>query len=420
MKSDDAARLATKLRAILPHLDERQRRLLLGAEARFLGHGGIRLVARAAGADEATVSAGIRELDSAGEPLWRARRPGGGRKRLAHSDPGLVPALLALVEPQDETLASPLRWTTKSTRKLASELTAAGHQVSADTVGDLLRGEGFRLRGRIRTRAGAAPAGRRHADLNAQYRYISKQVITRQATCDPVISVSSQKLAGRTPLTAREWWLVGDLLTAGPATANREAGTPLAGGPLAVNGTRLPQRGLGRAGASAARAGWVSTDTDQDTADLAVESIRRWWSTAGSDGYPRARRLLIIAEPGGSPAYRTHVWQTGLAALAVKSNMKITVCQLPPGTSRWSHLEYYALTGVTLNTRRGGTVSREVIVRAISAAITTMSVMALLLPGLTAAVARPSARAACAPGHRRRRTPARLPEAGEPRGAAPA
>src|SRR6266496_4563250 len=132
--------LAAKFQVIFPHLDERQRRLLMAAEARALGHGGIRLVARAAGAREATVSLGVDELDSGAEPLGRARRPGGGRKRAADLDPGLRPALLALVEPQERgDPMSPLRWTTKSTRKLAAELTAQGHKVSADTVADLLR-----------------------------------------------------------------------------------------------------------------------------------------------------------------------------------------------------------------------------------------------------------------------------------------
>src|SRR5215467_12179738 len=156
--------LAAKFEVILPHLDERQRRLLLGAEARALGHGGIRLVARAAGVREATVSLGVAELESGAEPLGRARRPGGGRKRAAEADPGLVPALLALVEPGERgDPQSPLRWTVKSTRRLAAELTARGHQVSAATAGGLLRAEGFSLQGNAKTIEGAA-----HADRDAQ------------------------------------------------------------------------------------------------------------------------------------------------------------------------------------------------------------------------------------------------------------
>src|SRR6201997_3919547 len=164
--------LAAKFEVIFPHLDERQRRLLVGAEARALGRGGIRLVARAAGVREATVSLGVDELDSGAEPLGRARRPGGGRKRAADLDSGLRPALMALVEPDERgDPESPLRWTTKSTRKLAAELTAQGHKVSADTVGDLLREEGFSLQGNAKT-----IEGRRHPGRDAQFRYLNERV----------------------------------------------------------------------------------------------------------------------------------------------------------------------------------------------------------------------------------------------------
>src|SRR5712672_3363516 len=181
--------LAAKFGTIFPHLDERQRRLLMGAEARALGHGGIRLVARAAGVREATVSLGVDELDSGAEPLGRARRPGGGRKQAADLDPGLVPALRALVEPEERgDPMSPLRWTTKSTRALADELTRQGHKVGADTVGDLLRAEGFSLQGNAKTIEGT-----RHPDRDAQFRYISEQAGANQATADAVISVDTKK-----------------------------------------------------------------------------------------------------------------------------------------------------------------------------------------------------------------------------------
>jgi transposase len=181
--------LAAKLETIFPHLDERQRRLLMGAEARALGHGGIRLVARAAGVREATVSAGVSELEAGEAPLGRVRRPGGGRKQAADLDPGLVPALLALIEPDARgDPMSPLRWTAKSTRALAAELTAQGHKISADTVGDLLRAEGFSLQGNAKTIEGA-----QHPDRDAQFRHISEQAKDHMDAGEPVISVDTKK-----------------------------------------------------------------------------------------------------------------------------------------------------------------------------------------------------------------------------------
>src|SRR5215472_15755710 len=195
--------LAGKYAEIMPHLDERQRRLLLGAEARALGHGGGRVVARAAGVREATVSLGASELASGAEPLGRARRPGGGRKRAADLDPGLRPALLELVDPAERgDPMSPLRWTAKSTRTLADELTARGHKASADTVGDLLREEGFSLQGNAKT-----IEGKQHPDRDAQFRYINEQARAHQATAEPVISVDTKKkeLVGEFKNAGRQW-----------------------------------------------------------------------------------------------------------------------------------------------------------------------------------------------------------------------
>ena len=183
------ASLTAKFDALFPHLDERQRRLLAGAEARSLGHGGIRVAARAAGMREGTVSRGVDELDSAAEPLGRVRRPGGGRKELADLDPELVPALLALVEPDMRgDPMSPLRWTTKSTRNLSRELTAAGHRCSADTVAGLLHAQGFSLQGNAKT-----IEGKQSPDRDGQFRYINEQVKAFQASRDPVVSVDTKK-----------------------------------------------------------------------------------------------------------------------------------------------------------------------------------------------------------------------------------
>src|SRR5215469_8713120 len=254
--------LPAKFESILPHLDERQRRLLMGAEARVLGHGGILLVARAAGVRAATVSLGVDELEAGAGPLGRARRPGGGRKRATEVDPGLRPALLALVEPQERgDPVSPLRWTAKSTRTLAAELTAQGHKVSADTVGDLLRAEGFSLQGNAKTIEGA-----QHPDRDAQFRYISEQARAHQDAGDPVISVDTKKKE-----------LVGEFANGGKQYRPQ-------GRPVPVRTHDFMDKDLGKAipyGVYdvAASAGWVNVGTGHDTAAFAVESIRRWWTS---------------------------------------------------------------------------------------------------------------------------------------------
>jgi Rhodopirellula transposase DDE domain len=352
--SDERAQiLAVKFQVIFPHLDERQRRLLMGAEARALGYGGIRLVARAAGVREATVSLGVDELEAGAEPLGRARRPGGGRKRTADLDPGLRPALLALVEPEERgDPMSPLRWTTKSTRNLAAELTRQGHRVGADTVGDLLRAEGFSLQGNAKT-----IEGQRHPDRDAQFRYINEQVKAHQDSADPVISVDTKKkeLVGEFKNGGREWRPKGE--------------------PAATRTHDFPGDGAGKAVPYgvydlASNAGWVSVGTDHDTAAFAVESIRRWWTAAGSGDYPLARRLLITADAGGSNGYRTRAWKAELAALAAETGLEITCCHFPPGTSKWNKIEHRLFSHITMNWRGRPLTSHEVIVQTIAATTT--------------------------------------------------
>ena len=358
--------LAAKFEAIFPHLDERQRRLLLGAEARALGHGGIRLVAGAAGVREATVFLGVDELESGAEPLGRARRPGGGRKRAADLDPGLRPALLALVEPDERgDPMSPLRWTAKSTRVLADELMAQGHKVSADTVGDLLRAEGFSLQGNAKTTEGA-----QHPDRDAQFRYISEQARACQVAGDPVISVDTKKKE-----------LVGDFANGGKEYRPK-------GRPVPVRTHDFMDKDLGKAipyGVYdvAADAGWVNVGTDHDTAAFAVESIRRWWKAMGQAAYPHARRLLVTADAGGSNSYRTRAWKAELAALALETGLAVTVCHFPPGTSKWNKIEHRLFSHITMNWRGRPLASHDVIVSTIAATTTRagLTVRAGLDPG---------------------------------------
>src|SRR5215469_2819590 len=345
--------LAAKFGVLFPHLDERQRRLVAGAEARTLGRGGIRVVARAARMREGTVSRGVGELESGEGPLGRARRPGGGRKRLADTDRGLRPALLALVEPDMRgDPMSPLRWTTKSTRHLAAELTRLGHRVSADTVGDLLRAEGFSLQGNAKT-----IEGKQHPDRDAQFRYINEQARAYREAGDPVVSVDTKKkeLAGGFKNGGREWRPAGD--------------------PVKVATHDFPDPDLGKAIPYgiydvAANTGWVTVGTDHDTAAFAVESIRRWWLAAGRAGYPRSRRLLITADAGGSNGYRTRAWKAELAGLAAQAGLDITVCHFPPGTSKWNAIEHRLFSHISMNWRGRPLTSHEVIVNTIAATTT--------------------------------------------------
>jgi hypothetical protein len=352
--ADETGRvLAAKFGVIFPHLDERQRRLLMGAEARLLGHGGIRLVARAAGAREATVSRGLYELEAGEEPLGRVRRPGGGRKRAAEADPGLVPALLRLVEPDERgDPESPLRWTTKSTRALAAELTAQGHRVGADTVGDLLRGQGFSLQGNAKVIEGT-----RHPDRDAQFRYINDQARAHQGAGDPVISVDTKKKE-----------LVGEFASGGREYRPK-------GRPVPVRTHDFLDQDLGKVVPYgvydvAANAGWVSVGTDHDTAAFAVESVRRWWTVMGRAAYPGARRLLITADAGGSNGYRTRAWKAELAAFALDTGLAVTVCHFPPGTSKWNKIEHRLFSHITMNWRGRPLASHEVIVNTIAATTT--------------------------------------------------
>src|SRR5216684_970859 len=348
-----AESLAAMFKEIFPHLDERQRRLVMGAQARALGYGGGRFVARAAGVRESTVSLGAGELEAGAEPLGRARRPGGGAKRARDKDPGLVPALLALVDPQERgDPQSPLRWTTKSTRNLAGELTRQGHKAGADTVGDLLREEGFSLQGNAKTME-----GRQHPDRDAQFRYIAAQAGEHMAAGQPVISVDAKKReqAGPFARPGRQWRPRGD--------------------PVQVRDHSFPDEDLGVVIPYgiydlAANSGWVNVGTDHDTAAFAIESVRRWWQARGREDYPAARRLLVTADAGGSNGYRTRAWTAGLAALAEETGLEITCCHFPPGTSKWNKVEHRLFSAITMNWRGRPLTSHDVVLQSIAAATT--------------------------------------------------
>ena len=348
-----AESLAAMFKEIGPHLDERQRRLVMGAQARALGHGGTRFVARAAGVRESTVSLGAGELKAGAEPLGRARRPGGGAKRARDKDPGLVPALLALVGPEERgDPGSPLRWTVKSTRTLAAELTRQGRKIGADTVGDLLREEGFSLQASVKT-----IEGKQHPDRDAQFRYIAAQAGEHMAAGQPVISVDAKKREQVGPFArpGRQWRPRGD--------------------PVRVRDHSFPDAELGVVIPYgiydlAANTGWVNVGTDHDTAAFAVESVRRWWHARGRADYPAARRLLVTADAGGSSGYRTRAWTAGLAALAEETGLEITCCHFPPGTSKWNKVEHRLFSAITMNWRGRPLTSHAVVLQSIAAATT--------------------------------------------------
>ena len=342
-----------KFESLLPHLDERQRRLALGAEARVLGHGGIKAVARASGVSAVTVSKGAAELEAGEAPLERVRRSGAGRKPQTVTDPGLVAALLGLVEPGERgDPMSPLRWTVKSTRTLARELTGTGHPVSAWTVANLLHEQGFSLQANAKQVEGAA-----HPDRDAQFRYLNEQSTEHIAAGQPVISVDTKKkeLVGLFSNDGQQWRPAGD--------------------PVRVNVHDFPDPRLGKANPYgvydvANDDGWVSVGTDHDTAAFAVETIRRWFHQVGAQAYPGASKLLVCADGGGSNGYRLRAWKTQLAALATETGLAITVCHLPPGTSKWNKIEHRLFSHISMNWAGRPLTSHQVIIDLIGATTT--------------------------------------------------
>ena len=350
----DPDRMSARLALIRAHLDERAWRLLLGAEAKVLGRGGITAVATVSGAHPDTVAQGVRELDYPGPIPGRVRRPGAGRPPVSVTDPALLEGLDALVDPESRgDPESPLRWTTKSTAKLAAELTAVGHRVSARTVAKLLKQSGYSLQANVKTVEGA-----QHADRDAQFAYINAQARMFQAAGDPVISVDTKKkeLVGNYAAGGREW--------------------EPAGQPRKVKVHDFADPDLGKVAPYGiyditTNTGWVNVGTDADTGQFAVESIRRWWTTMGTITYPGSRRLLITADSGGSNGSRLRLWKTELVGFATQAGLDITVCHLPPGTSKWNKIEHRLFSAISRNWRGRPLESHEVVIETIRAVTTS-------------------------------------------------
>jgi len=347
--------LARRYDAVKPHLTERQRRVWLGAEARELGSSGVRIVAEAIRVSPDTVRRGRDELDDP-QPLavGRSRAPGGGRQRAEELDSGLAEALDKLVAPESRgDPMTPLRWTSKSLRTLAGELRSQGHQVSATLVQRLLHQSGYSLQGNAKTLE-----GNQHPDRDAQFQHIHDTTARFLSDGDPVISVDCKKkeLVGQYKNGGQQWRPDGD--------------------PEQVNVHDFLNKDLGKAIPYGiydigANTGWVGVGIDHETAAFAVNTVRSWWNTVGATAYPSATRLLITADSGGANGNRRRTWKTELAALAAETGLQISVCHLPPGTSKWNKIEHRLFSQITMNWRGRPLTSHETIINLIGATTTT-------------------------------------------------
>ncbi len=351
----DTETVELRFRLLEAFLDERSRRLFAAAESMALGHGGITAVARATGVSRRAINVGLKELASPSSSAdRRIRKEGGGRKRAVDKDLTLRSDLESLVEPVTRgDPESPLRWTCKSVRVLAAELGRMGHKVSHELVSNLLDGMGYSLQANRKSREGES----QHPDRNAQFEYINSNAQAFQAASQPVISVDTKKKE-----------LVGDFKNGGRELRPK-------GDPELVRVHDFEIKELGKAAPYGIydigqNVGWVSVGTDHDTAAFAVASIRDWWKSMGQPTYPDAHELLITADGGGSNGYRLRLWKLELQKLADDCDLTITVCHLPPGTSKWNKIEHRLFSFISQNWRGKPLISHEVIVNLIAATTT--------------------------------------------------
>jgi len=335
-------------------LNEQSRRRYVALEAQALGRGGVSLMARISGLARSTIYHGLSDIrHKVSAPPGRIRKEGGGRKKKAVEDPTLVVDLTSLVAPV--TRGDPMRpllWTSRSLRSLVKELAKKGHKVCPSVVGDLLRSMGYSLQANSKTREGG-----KHIDRDGQFQYINTQATAFLTANEPVISVDTKKkeLVGNFKNNGREW---------------RPKGTP-----EAVNIHDFIDPKLSRAVPYGVydinnNVGWVSVGTDHDTASFAANAIRRWWRTMGKKRFPKAKCLMISADGGGSNGYRVRLWKVELQKLADELKLPITVCHLPPGTSKWNKIEHRLFSFITINWRGKPLRSYRTIVQLIAATTT--------------------------------------------------
>lgn len=340
-----------------PILDEQARRLWSAAEAQALGRRGISVVSRATGLSRTTIHQGVKDIVGLREKKAlegkRIRAPGGGRKPISEHDPTLRQDIERLVQPTARgDPESPLRWTCKSTRQLATTLQEQGHTVGRQKVADLLSELGYSLQANRKTKEGAD-----NPDRDAQFNYINEQVAEFLQSSQPVISVDTKKKE-----------LVGDFKNAGQEWQPQ-------GEPELVKGHDFPDPELGKANPygvydQGANVGWVSVGTDHDTAEFAVESIRRWWFKMGRSRYPDATKLLITADCGGSNGYRVRLWKVALQKFSNETGLCISISHFPPGTSKWNKIEHRMFSHISMNWRGRPLISHETIVNLIGSTTT--------------------------------------------------
>lgn len=359
MRNDLVATVHQKFQLLSPSMNERMLRLWSGAEARAIGHGGITIVSAATGMAHTTIRRGVRELSEQGVapdaafPPSRSRRAGGGRKGILDKDPQLLAALESLVDPVTRgDPESPLRWTCKSTRRLAEELCRLSHPVCPRKVAHLLCGAGYSLQANRKTREGDS-----HPDRNAQFEYINAQVKKFQRSGQPVVSVDTKKKE-----------IVGDFRNVGREYRKK-------GCPEEVRVHDFQDKELGKAipyGVYdiASNEGWVNVGIDHDTSQFAARSILLWWREMGQRRFPRATRLMITADGGGSNGSRSRLWKMALQDLATELGMALSVCHFPPGTSKWNKIEHRLFSFITQNWRGKPLVSLQTIVNLIGSTST--------------------------------------------------
>lgn len=350
--------IAARYELLKAHLNERQRRLWAGAEAKSIGHGGVHAVSSATGMSINTVRSGREELETPDPErppaLEQQRRAGAGRPAAPEAQPGLIEALDRLVEPVTRgEPTSPLRWTSKSTAKLAQELTQAGHPVSPNTVGRLLKEAGYSLQSTQKRLEGQT-----HPDRDAQFAYIAQTSATYLEAGCPVLSVDTKnkELVGNFKAKGVEWQPTGQ--------------------PVPVHAYDFPSLAEGKAVPYGIydifhNEGWVSVGISADTASFAVQTLRTWYERMGQERFGRSPRLMLTADSGGSNSARSRLWKLQLQHFADETGMEITVLHYPPGTSKWNKIEHRMFNHITLNWRGRPLTSFEVIVQCIAATTTS-------------------------------------------------